>query len=62
MTVWTDGRNACRAASVALRTLGRGENTTDPRRGCDNAPPANPDGASRTAGHRSGPAAGLSLR
>ncbi|RQU68689.1 hypothetical protein DF141_27330 [Burkholderia cenocepacia] len=36
----------CRAASEAVRSVGRGENTTDPRRRCDNAPPENPDGAS----------------
>ncbi|MPV58403.1 hypothetical protein GD416_18740 [Burkholderia sp. BE24] len=46
ITVWTDGRMACRAASEAVRSAGRGENTTDPRRRCDNAPPENPDGAS----------------
>ncbi|RQZ10658.1 hypothetical protein DIE15_27835 [Burkholderia sp. Bp9031] len=39
ITVWTDGRMACRTASAAVRGVGRGENTTDPRRRCDNAPP-----------------------
>ncbi|KAG8148662.1 hypothetical protein BFF94_036590 [Burkholderia catarinensis] len=39
ITVWTDGRMACRPLRGTVRGVGRGENTTDPRRRCDNAPP-----------------------
>ncbi|PEH66122.1 hypothetical protein CRM91_27985 [Burkholderia ambifaria] len=44
ITVWTDCRMACRPPSGAVRGVGRGENTTDPRRRCDNAPPGSRTG------------------
>ncbi|KAB1587085.1 hypothetical protein C5O75_030295 [Burkholderia cepacia] len=61
ITVWTDGWMPWRPASGAVRGVGRGENTTDPRRGCDNAPPETRTGrrwqaARRQAAARNQPA------